>query len=175
MNAEERKQAKAAFLTSLALDPNVSLACDKAEISRDTAYRWKKDSETFAKLWDEAVERTRDVARSSIYRRGIIGWDEPMISMGQVVYEQVPKLDNEGNQVYERGRPVFQQGDKVMVRKWSDSLALAYAKANLPEYKDKPQVNINTQLADLAEQAKAELLADLAASLSHEDSADTNA
>lgn len=174
MNAEERKQAKADFLTSLAFDPNVSLACDKAEISRDTAYRWKEQDKTFAKLWDEAVERTRDVARSSIYRRGIIGWEEPMISMGQVVYEQVPELDEEGEQVYKRGQPAFRQGEKVMIRKWSDTLAMGYAKANLPEYKDKPTVNINTQLADLAEQAKAELLADLAASISHEDQDSTH-
>jgi hypothetical protein len=169
MKAEERAKAKAAFLASLKVDPNVSLACDEAQISRDTAYRWKEGDQAFAKAWDTALERTRDVARSSIYKRGILGWDEPMISMGQVVYEQVPVVDDDGEQVYERGRPAFRQGEKVMIRKWSDSLAALYAKSNLPEYKEKPQVNINTQLADLAEQAKQELLADLAASISHED------
>ncbi|GHO99534.1 hypothetical protein KSF_095820 [Reticulibacter mediterranei] len=157
------------FLAELQRVHAVSLACEYAGIDRSTVYRWKDKDQKFADAWQNCVERSHDIARASIYQRGILGWEEPMVSMGQVVYEQVPKLDEQGNQIYERGRPAFKQGDKVMVRKWSDSLALAYAKANLPEFKDKPQLNVNAQLADLAEQAKAELLADLEASLSRED------
>jgi hypothetical protein len=170
MKPEERKQAKETFLALLKEDPTVSLACDEAQISRDTAYRWKDRDQTFSKAWDAAVERTRDVARSSIYRRGIIGWEEPLVSMGQVVCEMTVMQDDDGKPVFDkRGKPIMLPGNPMTVRKWSDSLAALYAKANLPEYKDKPQVNINTQLADLAEQAKNELLADLAASISHED------
>lgn len=167
--AKQRKQAQEAFIDSLKSDPNVSLACDVADISRDTAYRWRNGSEDFAKQWDDAIERSKDVARSSIYQRGILGWDELVVSMGQAVYEYEPVLDEDGNQVYEKGKPKMKRGNLLTIHKWSDSLAALYAKANLPEYKEKPQVNINAQLADLAEQAKNDLLADLAASLAHED------
>ena len=43
-----------------------------------------------------------------------------------------------------------------------------YGKANLPEYKEKQQIDITAQIVDMAEQAKNELLADLAARI-HED------
>lgn len=164
------KQAEERFLASLAQDPNVSLACDAANISRDTAYRWRVESKQFEKAWDNALDRTRDVARSSIYQRGILGWDEKVASQGQVVMEYEPVVDEEGNQKFDnRGKPLFKGGKPLVIHKWSDSLAALYAKANLPEYKEKPQVNINAQVQDLAEQAKQQLLADLAASISHED------
>lgn len=169
MKAEERKLAKAAFLASLQTDPSVSLACDEAQISRDTAYRWKEQDGAFSKAWDVALERTKDVARSSIYRRGILGWDEPLVSMGQPVYLEEPILDEDGRPELNGNGDVLTTSKLLTVHRWSDTLAVTYAKANLPEYKEKPQVNINAQLADLAEQAKAELLADLAASLGHED------
>lgn len=160
--ANERKEAKVKFLESLRIDPNVSLACDNAVISRDTAYKWRGSDKQFAADWDTAIERTRDVARSSIYRRGILGWDEKVVSQGQLVYEYEPVVDEEGIQrLDERGKPLMYGGKPLLIRKYSDSLASLYAKANLPEYKDKPQININTQLEDLAEKAKQELLADL--------------
>jgi hypothetical protein len=163
-------RAREKFLEALRQDPTVSLACEVAGVARATVYRWREQSKTFAQAWDDAIERCRDVARSSIYQRGILGWDEKVASQGQMVMEYEPVVDDEGNQRFdERGRPLVKGGKPLLVHKWSDSLAALYAKANLPEYKDKPQVNINAQLADLAEQAKNELLADLAAAISHED------
>ncbi len=165
----ERKEAKERFLSFLREDPTVSLACEYINKDRGTVYNWREKDKKFAKEWDDAIERAKDVARSSIYKRGIIGWEEPIVSMGQVVYEREPVLDKDGNQkLDQRGRPMTKQGAKVMVPKYSDSLALAWAKANLPEYKDKPQVNIHAQLDDLAQKAKDELLADLAAAIDYE-------
>jgi hypothetical protein len=165
----ERKEAKTKFLAFLREDPTVSLACENIGRDRCTVYEWREKDEKFAKAWDDALERARDVGRSSIYKRGIIGWEEPMVSMGKVVYEDDPVLDEKGEQKRDsKGRPMTQQGAKVMVPKNSDSLALAWAKANLPEYKDKQQIDITAQIVDMAEQAKNELLADLAARV-HED------
>lgn len=170
----QRKQAQEAFLESLKSDPNVSLACDVAEISRDTAYRWRSESEDFAKQWDTALERTKDVARSSIYRRGILGWDEPVVSMGQAVYEYEPILDENGEQILDsKGKPLTRK-TKMMVHKWSDSLATLYARSNLPEYKEKQQIDLNAQITTIAETAKAELLADLAATMTDEDKDSVN-
>jgi len=171
----ERKEKKEKFLAFLREDPTVSLACESIDIARKSVYEWRGKDEKFAEEWDNALERTRDVARSSIYHRGIIGWDEPMVSMGQVVYEQEPVLDDDGNQkIDKRGRPMTLRGAKVMMRKWSDSLALAYAKANLPEYKEKQQIDLNAQIFNMAEQAKNELLADLAAAIDNEDKEPSN-
>jgi hypothetical protein len=169
MNAAQRKEAKALFIDSLKKDPTVSLACEAAHISRQAAYKWKDSDPTFAQEWADAVERTKDVARSSIYRRGILGWFEPALSMGQVVCELEPLLDSAGKPVIDKGKPVMMKGKPVMIHKWSDSLASLYAKANLPEYKDKPQVDLQVQLSDLADQAKEDLLADLSAALANED------
>lgn len=170
----QRKEAKALFLEGMKRVHAVSLACDYAGIDRSTVYRWKDKDQKFADAWQDCVERSRDQARASIYQRGILGWDEPVVSIGQAVYEMEPVQDEDGNQIFERGKPLMKRGNPLTIHKWSDSLAIAYAKANLPEYKEKPQLNINTQLADLAEQAKNELLADLAASLSHEDQDSTH-
>lgn len=169
LSSAQRKEAKSLFLAYLQTDHNVTFACEHAGISRETAYTWKEKDPVFARGWDNAIERVKDVARSSIYRRGILGWDEPVVSMGQAVYEMEPVPGEDGKQQWERGKPVMKRGNPLLTHKWSDSLAALYAKANLPEYKEKPQVNINAQLQDLAEQAKQELLADLSAAIAHED------
>jgi hypothetical protein len=167
---EQRKEAMALFIEWLKKDPTVMLACEYANINRTTAYRWKDKYSTFADEWGDAIERTHDVARSSIYTRGILGWEEKVVSNGQLVYEYEHAVDEEGNQRYdERGKPVVKGGQPLLQRKYSDSLAALYAKANLPEYKDKPQLNINAQLGDLAEKAKQELIADIEASIASED------
>lgn len=175
MTSDQRKLAKSLFLDTLKRDPNVSLACDRAHISRQTAYQWKEKDEKFAEGWKDAVERTKDVARSALYQRGILGWDETVVSMGQVVYEMEPVLDDKGNQVYEKGKPKMRRGSPMLQHKWSDSLAALYAKANLPEYKEKqPEIDLNVQINMMAEQAKNELLADLAAAMTDEDQATTH-
>lgn len=159
----ERKEAKTRFIEFLREDPTVSLACERINMSRKSIYQWREKDQKFAKEWDDAIERAKDIARSSIYKRGIIGWMEPIVSMGQVVCEQQLLLDQDGSpQLDKRGKPIMVKGDPIMIRKWSDSLALAYAKANLPEYKEKQQIDINAQIFDMAEKARNELLADLA-------------
>lgn len=165
----QRKEAKSLFLEGLKKLHCVMLACEFACISRRTVYRWKDIDEKFASEWGNVIERSRDVARASIYQRGILGWDEHIVSMGQAVYELEPVLDSDGNpQLDNRGRPLVRQGKPLMLHKWSDTLAVAYAKANLSEYKDKPQVDLQVQLSDLAEKAKEEVLADLAAAFANE-------
>lgn len=168
--AEQRKAAKALFLASLKIDPNVSLACEEAHVSRNTVYQWREKDKAFLAAWDDATEWTKDVARSSIYKRGILGWEETVVSAGQVVFIYDPVTDEEGNQRFdERDKPLMKGGRPLMQRKYSDSLASLYAKANLPEYKDRPQVNVNAQLTDLAERSKLQLLADLEAQIARED------
>lgn len=159
MSAAQRKESKDLFLESLKSDPNVSAACDYAQIARKTAYQWREKDEAFADEWENAIERTKDVARSSIYRRGIIGWDETVVSNGQVVYEMEPVLDKDGNQVIEKGKTKVSRGNAITVHKWSDQLAIAYAKANLPEFREKQQVDLQTNINSKDIQALHEAIA----------------
>lgn len=174
MNTKQRKQVQKTFIESLRCDSNVSMACEVAGISRETAYRWRNEDEDFLTQWDDTIERARDVARQSIYARGILGWDEPVVSMGQAVYEYEPVLDENGEQILDKkGKPVTLRS-KMMIHKWSDSLAALYARSNLPEYKEKQQIDLNAQITTIAETAKAELLADLAATMTNEDKDSTH-
>jgi hypothetical protein len=159
MNSKQRKQVQKTFIESLLKDSNVSLACEVAGIGRTTAYNWRNEDKEFATDWDDAIERARDIARQSIYARGIIGWDEPVVSMGQAVYEYEPILDEQNEPILDsKGKPVTRK-TRLMVHKWSDSLAALYAKANLPEYKEKQQIEHSGSI-DI-NGAKEELLAKL--------------
>lgn len=168
MTAAQRGESKQIFLNYLNSDPNVSAACDLAQISRETAYNWREKDQKFATGWNDAIENLKNIARSSIYKRGIIGWDEVVVSQGQAVYEMEPFEDKDGNQVWEKGKLKMKRGDLMTVHKWSDSLASLYARANLPEYKDKQQIDLTAQITTMADSAKDELLADLSVAIANE-------
>ncbi len=90
--------------------------------------------------------------------------------MGQAVYEYESVLDSEGKPMLDgKNKPIMKRGKPLTIHKWSDSLAALYARANLPEYKEKQQIDLNAQITTIAETAKAELLADLAATMTNED------
>ena len=144
--AQARKETKEKFIAYLREDPNVSFACEHIDMSREAVYKWRESDPKFAKQWDDAIVRTKDIARSSIYRRGVIGWLEPMVSQGQIIYEEEPVIDDNGDQKYDkRGKPMMRKTNPVMVRKYSDTLAIAYAKANLSEY-ESPETEIHTNI-----------------------------
>jgi hypothetical protein len=66
-----KKPRKAAeFLKHLRTIPNVSLACEKAGLSRNTIYRWCKEDSEFKELLNDAlktgVESVSDLAESKL-------------------------------------------------------------------------------------------------------------
>ena len=174
MKAAERKEAKALFLEALKRVHTVSLACDYAVVGRNTVYQWREHDSTFADAWEDAVERSKDIARMSMYQRGILGWDEPQVSQGQLVYEYEPVLDANGEPKLDgKFKPILRRVGQAMIHKWSDTLAMGYARANLPEYKDKQHIDLTAQITTIAENAKDELLADLAGAIANEDKEQT--
>ena len=58
------------FLEQARKIPNISLACEKTGLSRNTIYRWRKEDPEFAKRLDEAlatgVESVNDLAESKL-------------------------------------------------------------------------------------------------------------
>lgn len=152
--AEHKALAKQWFLEELPRCHTVSSACDYAGINRATAYTWKDQDKKFAEAWDIAVERIHDKARAKIFERAFEGIDSYVVSNGKLVYIEAG--------VDEQGKENFAP---IIEKKYSDSLAALYARANLPEYKDKQTIDLNVKMAEEAEKAKESLLASLGAVL----------
>ena len=143
LTQEERQQAQEVFLASFQKYANLSVACNEAGIDLSTPYKWKKRYPAFAEKFAEAEQRSNDSIDMEIYRRAIEGWKEPMVSAGQYVCD---------------------------VTKYSDSMLTLLAKSRMKKYREKqPDVDVTVQINTLAEQAKSELLADLATAMTDED------
>lgn len=80
------------FLTVLANSGNVSLACEKAGISRTQAYEYRKTDSTLHELWDAVIEMVIDSCEQELLRRGREGVLEPVFYQGVNVAE-VRKYD----------------------------------------------------------------------------------
>jgi|SRR5581483_10006022 len=146
--AEQKALAKQWFLEELPRCHTVSSACEYAGIHRNTAYQWKEQDKKFSEAWDVAVERIHDKARAKIFERAYEGIESFVVSNGKLVYGP--------------------DGKPLVERKYSDSLAALYARANLPEYKDKQQIDLKFQMAEQDAKDKEELLAGLAAAIANE-------
>jgi len=143
-----------AFLAALRSMPVVQHACDAVGIQRSTAYRAREADEAFAQAWDDAMEAGIDRAEQEALRRGMVGFEEPVVYQGQLT--PVWKRDDEGNvvmrkrertvhdpvkgeqtfteqvpvqQTDEQGRPVW-----LTVRKHSDALLALVLKARRKAY-----------------------------------------
>lgn len=65
-----KRQKKKSFLEQLKTIPNVSLACEKVNLSRNTVYRWCKEDPDFKQQMDEAlttgIDSVNDLAESKL-------------------------------------------------------------------------------------------------------------
>ncbi|HZC07405.1 MAG TPA: hypothetical protein VE338_17355 [Ktedonobacterales bacterium] len=141
MTPEELEATKEAFLAAYAKYGAVGKACDVARIHRSTIYRWLEHDETFSLRHGQAREEYNDLLRTEIRRRAHDG----------------------------TLKPVFQGGVKVgSIREYSDTLLIFEAKARMPEYREKQQVEISGQLdiTTLAAEADARFYSFLAAAAS---------
>lgn len=117
-----------AFLAALRQRPIVQCACDAVGVNRSTAYRARKDDEAFAEDWDDAMESGIDRAEAEAFRRGVVGFQEPVLHQGrlQFVYERY--VDDDGNEQWrmkldDNGQPV-----PLTITKTSDALLALYLK-----------------------------------------------
>ena len=147
MTPQEIETARAKFIASFRTEANVSLACARARIARSTAYEWRENDPEFAALWQDAEQDANDAIRREMYRRGVEGWDEPVVSAGMLV---------------------LHQGKPVTIKRYSDTLIMALAKARMPEFRDKQSLDVYTHMSQMAEQAKEGMLADLEVVIANE-------
>jgi hypothetical protein len=123
-----------AFLAALRAMPVVQHACDVVGIERCTAYRARQGDEAFAKAWEEAMEAGIDRAEQEAFRRGVVGFEEPVIDKGQLAYRYERYVDDEGKEAFrkvldEHGQPV-----PLTVRKHSDAMLGLVLKARRKAY-----------------------------------------
>lgn len=63
------------FIRSLQQAPNVVIACKKAGIDRDTAYRHKKRFKTFSDAWEEAINSGVESLEAALLSRAVTSSD----------------------------------------------------------------------------------------------------
>lgn len=133
----EAKQQK--FLNVYSEVGVVKYACKAAGINRSTYKYWRDHDEAFRTRLLEAKEEANDTLEHAAYEQAVTGIYEPIVSMGQPVYEQIPVLDKNGEpELDSRGRPKMKRGKMLMKRVLAPSLLQTLLKANMPEkYKDK--------------------------------------
>lgn len=78
-------ELKSRFLDHLSEFGNVALACKRAGVSRQTAYRERRRQPAFARLWDAAMLAARTVAEEALAERAVHGVEEPVFYHGEEV------------------------------------------------------------------------------------------
>jgi hypothetical protein len=150
MSDEERRETRAAFLLHFREKAVLRYACAAANVDRTTIEYWREHDKAFAKQYAQALADAEDRIREEIDRRAIEGWEEPLVSGGNLVYEYIPQMEADGVTpvVDKYGRPKYTRGPKVTVRKYSDTLLAKLASARLPEFKqERPGVGVQVDTA----------------------------
>lgn len=160
-----------AFCAALSETCNVGKACAAIDISRWTAYKWRRDMPDFADAWDEAMRAGVTALEDEAHRRAFEGVEDPLVHLGQFTYLYREARDERGQPILdENGKPVMvpwldAKGEhkQAAVRKYSDTLAIFLLKAHAPtKYRDNASLQISGQLS-LGEMSEDEMRAELAA------------
>lgn len=100
------------FLNSIRATDSVVHACQAAQVEKATAFRHRAKDPEFAEAWREAHDDAKVLMETEVRRRALHGWEEPVFYRGKVVGH---------------------------VRKYSDTLAMFWLRANLPgKYRETP-------------------------------------
>jgi len=143
LSAEARAQAQVRFLAHFADTANVRASCAVAGVERSTVHRWQKSDRLFAERYREAELDAADTLRAEMWRRGKDGWEEPLVSQGQLVYEMEPVLNEQGDPLLDaKGRPLMRRGAQARVRKYDSALLLALGKAHMPELRERTHLEV---------------------------------
>lgn len=113
---------KPAFLAALRELPVVAHACKAVGIDRSTAYKARDALPEFALQWEDAMEEGVDRAEQEAFRRGVVGFEEPVIDKGRLAYQYERYVDDEGKEGFRPVLDAMGQPVPLTVRKHSDTL-----------------------------------------------------
>ena len=100
------------FIKALSKTGSVTKAAALAGTSRTRVYELRKVDPVFAAAWEEAEEMAADELEDEARRRAVEGVPEPLVSGGKLVRDD--------------------DGQPIMVRRYSDNLLVALMKARRP-------------------------------------------
>jgi hypothetical protein len=152
LTPEQRAKKQERFLKALGEHGVVKAACKYAGISRQTYKNWRDHDEAFQSQLPDVYEERNDTLEYAAYEQAVIGVFEPLVSMGQPVYELIPVLDKNGDPVLDRkGKPKTER--KMLTRRvLAPSLLQTLLKAHLPEkYKDRSSVDLHANVSTPAD------------------------
>lgn len=130
LNAVQRREAKEKFLKAFADQGIVRVACMAAGVDRSAIRYWEEHDEKFSMQYHLAKSDVDDAIRAEIFKRAMLGDDETTI-------EQVTVLDADG-------KPIEIRHKTSTSKRKSDTLLIFHAKARMPEYREKTQVDVST-------------------------------
>jgi len=140
----ERQQQ---FLQYLAETGNVSRSVKLVGTSPARIYALRHNDPAFRQAWDEAEDVAADRLEAEAWRRAVEGFDEPVVSGGKLV------RDDDGN--------------AVMVRRYSDVLLIRLLQAHRPRKFDRRLPAGGARPEGLGVDVRAMLLAKLAQLAKH--------
>lgn len=123
-----------AFLAALRQYPVLRHGCDVVGIHRSTVANARRDDPEFDQAVADALEDGIDRAEAEAFRRGVVGFHEPVIHQGRLAYVYERKVNEEGKEFYEplldaNGQPV-----PLTVTKHSDALLALVLKGRREAY-----------------------------------------
>lgn len=128
-----------AFLAALREWPVLAHAANAVGIHRITAWRRMQEDKDFADAVQQAMEEGIDRAEQEAFRRGVVGFEEPVIDKGRLAYAYERYVDEEGKEGY---RPVLDANGQpvpLTVRKHSDALLALVLKGRRKAYSTERQ------------------------------------
>lgn len=84
---------KKSFLAALEETGSVKEATEACTVSKVTVYAHRRDDPTFAKEWEEALDRAADALEDEARKRAIEGTQEPVFHKGEIVGYVAKKSD----------------------------------------------------------------------------------
>jgi len=133
--------SRKAFMRMLGQTGRIADACQVAGVSTSYIYQRRKIDEALAAEMEEAMDVFRASIEAEIHRRAISGVDEKRFHQGSPVMDY--ELDEDGEPIMgEDGKPLMKH---AYIRRYSDSLLLAYARRHIPEYNEKKQLDMKVQ------------------------------
>jgi hypothetical protein len=141
------QRARDAFLDGLGNGLSVTGSASAAGIGRRTAYQWRAADLEFAQAWDLAVESGTDLLEDVAWQRAVRGNEEPIVSMGKVVYGK--------------------DGEPLTVHKTSDNILALLLKARRREkFSDRVQSDIKIETVETGDRPARDIVAERLAQLS---------